>query len=59
VARTRDRRRLRFSVSGEPAIELAHPTHWVSPELSARKAEGLQAAVNRPPDLVAVSPLKD
>lgn len=34
VARTRDRRRLRFSVTGEDAIERAYRTHWVSPELS-------------------------
>ena len=44
VARTRDRRRLRFSVSGKPDIELAYRTHWVSPDLSARKAERLRAA---------------
>jgi hypothetical protein len=31
VARTRDRRPLRFSKSGEEAIERAYRTHWVSP----------------------------
>jgi hypothetical protein len=36
VARTRDRRRLRFTPSGDPAIERAYSTHWVSPELSER-----------------------
>lgn len=35
VARTRDRRRLRFSVTGEDAIERAYRTHWVSPEPGA------------------------
>ena len=35
LARTRDRRQLRFSVSGKPDIELAYRTHWVSPDLSA------------------------
>lgn len=37
VARTRDRRPLRFSKSGKPSIELAYRTHWVSPKLSERK----------------------
>jgi hypothetical protein len=59
VARTRDRRLLRFSVSGAPDVELAYRTHWVSPDLSARKAERLRAATNRPPDLVVVAPLNE
>lgn len=58
VARTRDRRLLRFSVSGKPDIELAYCTHWVSPDLSAAKAERLRAAMNQPPDLV-VAPLNE
>jgi hypothetical protein len=37
VARTRDRRHLRFSVSGDPDIERAYRTHWVAPKLSERK----------------------
>ena len=37
VARTCDRRPLRFSKSGDPEIELAYRTHWVSAELSERK----------------------
>ena len=37
VARTGDRRRLRFSVSGNADIERAYRTHWVAPELSAGK----------------------
>lgn len=59
TARTRDRRPLRFSSSGHPDIERAYRTHWVSPDLSERKAERLQAAVNKPPDLVVVSPLHE
>ncbi len=59
VARTRDRRTLRFSVSGQPAIERAYRTHWVSPELSAAKRERLAKQQSRPPDLVVISPLKD
>jgi hypothetical protein len=37
VTRTRDRRPLRFSKSGDAGIERAYRTHWVSPELSERK----------------------
>ena len=55
VARTRDRRRLQFSVSGDDAIERAYRTHWVSPELSKRSVERQSA----PPDLVVIIPLKD
>jgi hypothetical protein len=56
VARTRDRRTLRFSVTGKPEIEQAYRTHWVSPDLSVRKAERLRVAANKPPDLVVVDP---
>lgn len=59
VARTRDRRQLRFSKSGDPAVELAYRTHWVSPELSERKRARLAERQSRPPDLVVISPLKD
>lgn len=55
VARTRDRRQLRFSVSGDAAIERAYRTHWVSPDLSERAVE----RQSHPPDLVVISPLKD
>ena len=48
VARTRDRRRLRFSVSGKPDIELAYRTHWVSPDLSAAEG-GAAARCQQPP----------
>ena len=58
VARTRDRRPLRFSKSGDDGIERAYRTHWVSPELSERKRERLAERQSRPPDLVVVSPLK-
>lgn len=59
VARTRDRRPLRFSVSGKAAIERAYRTHWISPELSAAKRDRLTERTSRPPDLVVVSPVKD
>jgi hypothetical protein len=59
VARTRDRRPLRFSVSGATEIERAYRTHWISPELSADKRERLAQRQSRPPDLVVISPRKD
>ena len=31
LARTRDHRKLQFSVSGDPAVESAYRTHWHSP----------------------------
>lgn len=45
VARTRDRRPLRFSASGNPDIERAYRTHWVSPEPSEAKRAALVEAV--------------
>jgi hypothetical protein len=59
VARTWDRRPLRFSKSGDEAIERAYRTHWVSPELSERARERLAERQSRPPDLVVVSPVKE
>ncbi|MBI4729457.1 MAG: hypothetical protein HY775_08150 [Acidobacteria bacterium] len=55
VARTRDRRPLRFSVSGDAAIERAYRTHWVSPEQSERKRRRVAERASRRPDLVVVS----
>jgi hypothetical protein len=55
VARTRDRRPLRFSVSGDAAIESAYRTHWVSPDLPQRAIE----RQSRAPDLVVISPIKE
>ena len=59
LARTRDRRPLRFSKSGDSSIERAYRTHWVSPELSERKQARLAERQSRPPELVVVSPLGD
>jgi hypothetical protein len=59
VARTTDRQRLRFSRSGNPDIERAYRTHWVSPELSERKQERLAQKASTPPELVVIAPLKD
>jgi hypothetical protein len=55
LARTRDRRPLRFSKSGERSYR----THWVAPEVSERKRARLAERQSRPPDLVVVSPLND
>lgn len=54
VARTRDRRRLRFSKSGDPAIEPAYRTHWVSPALSEAKRQRLAERQSQPPELVVI-----
>ena len=59
VARTRDRRGLRFSKSGDEGIERAYRTHWVSPELSERRRARLAERQSRPPELVVVSPVKE
>ncbi|MGI8559574.1 MAG: DUF2293 domain-containing protein [Solirubrobacteraceae bacterium] len=59
VARSRGRAPLRFSKSGDPAIERAYRTHWVSPELSEAMRARLAERQSRPPDLVVVSPVRD
>jgi hypothetical protein len=58
VARTPQRQTLRFSRSGDPAIELRYRTHWVSPKLSEKKRERLIEEASRAPELVVVEPLK-
>lgn len=57
VARTRDRRALRFSRSGDPDIERAYRMHWISPGLSGAKRRRLVERQSRPPDLVVVQAL--
>ena len=59
VARSRGRRELRFSQSGNRDIERAYRTHWASPLLSERKRERLAERQSKPPDLVVISPLSD
>lgn len=58
---TRGRRRstLRFSKSGNPSIERAYRTHWVSPRLSERKRELLAERRAKPPELVVIEPIGD
>ncbi|OAF17628.1 hypothetical protein [Bradyrhizobium neotropicale] len=57
VARTPRRQTLRFSRSGNPAIETSYRTHWVSPELSEKKRERLTEKTSRAPELVVVQSL--
>ena len=59
TARTRDRRPLRFSNSGDQAIELAYRTHWVSPELSEAERARLAERQSKPADLVVIMPVKN
>ena len=59
LARTRDRRPLRFSRSGDAAIEAAYRTHWVSPELSEAKQRRLTERQSAAADLVVISALGD
>jgi hypothetical protein len=46
------RRDLQFSKSGDPDIERAYRTHYVSPELSEKKQEKLREKLSQPPELV-------
>lgn len=59
VARTADRRPLRFSRNGDPALERAYRTHWLSSELSAAARDRLARRQSRPPELVVIAPLAD
>jgi len=57
VARSPGRPTLRFCEGGDEGVERFFRTHWVSPDLSAKKRERLDEAANRPPELVVISPL--
>jgi hypothetical protein len=59
VARRPERPTLRFSASGDPAIDSQYRTHWVSPALSTRKRERLAEKASRAPELVVVKPLNN
>lgn len=59
VARTRDRRPLRFSENGDPDTERVWRTLWASPVLSEARRRRLTEQESRPPDLVVVAALKD
>lgn len=59
ISRTRDQRPLLFSASGNPDIERAYRTHWVSPDMSEAKRAALAEKQSRPPDLVVIQALED
>jgi hypothetical protein len=58
VARTRDRRQLRFSRSGDAGIEAAYRTHRIPPELSEAKRRRMEERQRAIPDLVVIAALK-
>jgi hypothetical protein len=53
------RHTLQFSVSGNPDIEKAYQTHYVSPELSEKKQQRLIEKAAAPKELVVFSTLRD
>jgi|SRR5579871_4037055 len=57
VARSPQRQALRFSASGDPAIEQQYRTHWLSPSLSEKKRERIVEKASRAPELVVIQPL--
>jgi hypothetical protein len=57
--RSRARRPLRFSASGDEAIERAFRTQWQSPELTDRERLRLTERQSRAPELVVISPVKE
>ena len=57
VAWTQDRYPLRFSKSGDPDIERAYRTHWVSPELSEAKRRRQAKRKTGPSELGAKAPV--
>ncbi|HEU5002297.1 MAG TPA: DUF2293 domain-containing protein [Actinomycetota bacterium] len=59
VTRTRDRRPLQFTASGDPARETAFRTHWLAPDLSDAQRQRLVEKQAKAPDLVVISALKD
>ncbi len=58
VARQPGRPVLRFSKSGDANIERQYRTHWISPNLKEKARRRLAEKMNRPPELVAIVPLK-
>ena len=45
------RKELKFSKSGEPSIEKAYRTHYLSPELSEKKLSKITEKLSQPPEL--------
>lgn len=59
IARTPARQMLRFSKSGDPAIEKLYRTHWISGDLPEKKQKRLVERASRAPELVVIQPLND
>jgi hypothetical protein len=59
IARTRDRRQLRFSRSGDADIEAAYRTHWVAAEASEAERRRMEEKQKAVPDLVVIDALND
>jgi hypothetical protein len=59
AARTPQRQILRFSRSGDPALEQTYRTHWLSTALPEKKRQRLAEKTNRAPELVVIQPLND
>jgi hypothetical protein len=57
VARTPERKTLRFGRSADPAVEREYRTHWLSPDLSEKRRARLVEKARRAPDLVVIDPL--
>jgi hypothetical protein len=49
LAATRDQRPLRFTSTGDEAVERAYRTHWMSPELSNAQRERVTERQSRAP----------
>ena len=59
VAGTRDRRPLRFTADGDPAVERAYRTHWIPSALSEPARTRLTRRLNAAPELVVISPVSE
>jgi hypothetical protein len=60
LARTRGAKRaLRFSISGDPKIETAYRTHYVSSVLSEKKQQRLKDKLERSPELIVYLTVSD
>lgn len=59
VSATRHRRPLRFSKTGDPGMEQAYRTHWLSPELRGKDGERVRERAAKAPELVVISPIRE
>ena len=56
-ARSRTPRELRFSAGGDPGLERAYKTHWLSPQVGEAERVHLDRREGRRPELVVIQPL--